>query len=280
MTTGRTCWGVYRERAHSPGRVDDDAAIMDAVGQALEAKGLTVRLVHPDAADALFEDPGGGVFAMCEQSHILDRLQAAADGGVLVINSPTAIRNTYRYRMVELFAAGRVSGPTSWIMRTDSRSPPPAERVWIKRYDFHATQSDDVLPADTEAAWFEGLAHFAARGMDRVVVQAHVPGDLIKFYGVARGAEAGAWFDWFYHKDQKLGGYAIDQEPLAKTAVAAAAAVGVEVFGGDAIVGENGVPVIIDINAWPSFALRRKAAAQAIADHLAHRFDRLTRVAS
>jgi hypothetical protein len=32
--------------------------------------------------------------------------------------------------------------------------------------------------------------------------------------------------------------------------------------------------VIVDINAWPSYALYRDRAAQAIADHLTERFER------
>jgi hypothetical protein len=277
MTPDRICWGIYRERAHSPGRVDDDAAIMDAAAEHLRALGHTVRLVHPDAADEVFEQPRPAIFAMCERAHILDRLQAAEDAGAMVVNSPYAIRNTYRHRLVELFAARQVPAPPSWIMPTDTTAPAPAEKVWIKRYDFHATQADDVLPASA-ADWPAMLARFASRGMGRVVVQAHVPGDLIKFYGVGQGPAA--WFDWFYHRDQDLSGHDFQRARLAQVAQSAAAAVGLEVFGGDAIVGADGEPVIIDINAWPSFALRRKDAAPAIAARLAALFAQLVRVPS
>ena len=43
---------------------------------------------------------------------------------------------------------------------------------------------------------------------------------------------------------------------------------------GDAIIRCDGEPVIIDLNAWPSYAKFRDKAAQAIADYLAHRFHR------
>jgi hypothetical protein len=36
--------------------------------------------------------------------------------------------------------------------------------------------------------------------------------------------------------------------------------------------------VIVDINAWPSYALYRDRAAQLIADHLTERFQRQPRV--
>ena len=58
---------------------------------------------------------------------------------------------------------------------------------------------------------------------------------------------------------------------------AAASALGVDVFGGDAIIRPDGQPVIIDLNAWPSYARYRDRAAEAIAGLLADRFHRRPR---
>ena len=69
-------------------------------------------------------------------------------------------------------------------------------------------------------------------------------------------------------------GYPFKAERLRAVARSAAAALGVEVFGGDAIIRHDGEPVIIDLNAWPSYAKYRDKAAQSIADYLAHRFHR------
>jgi glutathione synthase/RimK-type ligase-like ATP-grasp enzyme len=52
----------------------------------------------------------------------------------------------------------------------------------------------------------------------------------------------------------------------------AAAALGLEVYGGDAIATQDGRAVLLDLNAWPSFALFREEAAERIAEHLARRF--------
>src|SRR5206468_12802593 len=82
------------------------------------------------------------------------------------------------------------------------------------------------------------------------------------------------WFHSFYHKDQILGGHEFEPRRLQRAAFAAASAIGLAVFGGDAIVGADGRPLVIDINAWPSFALCRDAAAAAIARYLAHVFSR------
>jgi hypothetical protein len=268
----RRCWGIYRERPHSPGRVDDDAAILDAVAVALPDYDLVAEVLPAGAAGAAFASPGAGIFAMCEQDGIIRRLAEAAQAGVPVVNTPQAVRNTYRRRTAELFALWSVPSPVSRIVDTRAPAAAPGTPVWIKRPDFHATQTGDVVFADSDAQWRSALAGFAKRGIDAVVVQAHIPGDLVKFYGVAGGGADPAWFHWFYHKDQRLAGHPFTREALQRAAFAAAGALGAEVFGGDAIVGADGAPQIIDLNAWPSFALCRAEAAAAIARHLARAF--------
>ena len=277
MTANRTCWGVFRERAHSPGRVDDDAAILKAVAAALSDRGLAVQLV---TAEDLVAEPFANVFAMCERGEALDRLAAMEKAGAVVVNSPTAIRSTYRHRMVELFARNHVATPLSQVVATDSHKPRPADCAWVKRYDFHATQSDDVMYAASDAGWREALSRFAGRGIPFVIAQAHAPGDLVKFYGVRRldAPVEACWFQWFYHRDKAMLGHRFDPARLRDAAFHAATALNVEVFGGDAIIAEDGAATIIDLNAWPSYALYRDQAAQAIADHLAERFQRRPRL--
>ena len=52
----------------------------------------------------------------------------------------------------------------------------------------------------------------------------------------------------------------------------AAGALGLEVYGGDAIATASGDLVLLDLNAWPSFALYRDEAAPVIAEYLSLRF--------
>jgi D-alanine-D-alanine ligase-like ATP-grasp enzyme len=73
-------------------------------------------------------------------------------------------------------------------------------------------------------------------------------------------------------------GYSFEVSRLREAAFGAAAALGLEIFGGDAIIQSSGEPVIVDINAWPSFARYRDRAAQLIADHLIARFERRPRL--
>jgi hypothetical protein len=277
MNAAKTCWGIYRELAHSPGRIDADRAILESVGEALSARGFDVELVAPDAE---FDTHFANIFVMCERAPILDRLRNAEKTGSIIVNSPDAIRNTYRHRMVELFFRHGVSAPATQIVASDANKPRPPTGVWVKRYDFHATEAHDVMYAASEEGWQEALHGFAKRGIPFVVAQEHVPGDLIKFYGV-RNAMAPVdsnWFEWFYHRDKGMLGYSFEVLSLRRAAFGAAAALGLEIFGGDAIIQADGEPVIVDINAWPSYARYRERAAQAIADHLSERFQRRPRV--
>src|ERR1700675_4191289 len=98
MITGFTCVGVLREPAHSPGRIDDDAAIMRRVGEALAERGFNVEFIPPDA---IVEAPSANLFVMCERATVLDRLAGMEKAGAIVVNAPAAIRSTYRHRMVE-----------------------------------------------------------------------------------------------------------------------------------------------------------------------------------
>jgi hypothetical protein len=277
IATTRTCCGIYRELDHSPGRVDDDRAIMDSVGETLASRGFSVELV---AADAAFDTHCANIFAMCERGAVLDRLSAAQSAGSIVVNSPDAIRNTYRHRMVELFAQHQISAPISQIVASSANKPRPAAAVWIKRYDFHATQPSDVIYVASDAGWREALDRFARRGIPFIVAQEHVAGDLVKFYGVRNAAAAiGAnWFEWFYHRDKGMLGHPFEVSCLRHVALSAAAALGLEIFGGDAVIQADGKPTIVDINAWPSYARYRDHAAKAIADLLAERFERRLRI--
>ena len=112
------------------------------------------------------------------------------------------------------------------------------------------------------------------------MLQTHIDGDLLKFYGIGgrpRPVETGSpprWFRYFYHRGQEVRGYPFDPEVLRDLAGRAAAVLGLEVFGGDAIVPPGGDIILIDLNAWPSFALFREEAAAEIAAYLEERFSR------
>ena len=278
MSARLACWGVYREIAHSPGRETDDAEILRAVGRELSERGFQVSLLShdelPETEDARAVAPH--LFVMCERKPIVERLAAWERQGVRVVNRPEGIRNTDRERTIERFGRAGVPFPKSILVPTSQREGDEdvGHPCWVKRGDVHATQVGDVAYAEGAAAVASALRELSERGIVRAVLQEHVPGDLIKFYGVAglEDKQSLSWFEWFYHRDQALSGHAFDPAELAAVAAQGARALGLEVFGGDAIATADGRVVLIDLNAWPSFALVRPAAATAIAALLEVRF--------
>lgn len=270
------CWGVFRERAHSPGRECDDAEILRLTGKELEAKGFEVVLKGPEELTGPSERPPDCVFLMCERVEVLALLATWEANGVAHVNSPRAVLNTYRTRMIEHFQEANVPFIESRLVSTEVRPPVVTAPVWVKRADVHNTQEGDVVQADSQCAVADALAALAARGISRAVIQPHVDGDLVKFYGIGTAGTRSrpGWFRWFYHKDQTLAGHPLDPGRLGGLARAAATALGLEVYGGDAIATAHGRLVLLDLNAWPSFALYRDEAAPAIAGYLALRFGR------
>lgn len=268
------CLGVFREEAHSPGRESDDTEILRLTGKHLEARGFPVVMSSPEDVGGLEVRPGA-VFFMCERLEMLALLGEWEKAGIPHVNSPAAVLNTYRDRMITRFEQAKVPIVPSRIVATGEADGIASAPVWVKRGDVHNTQDGDVVFAASVEAATETLHRLAARGIRQAVIQPHVEGDLIKFYGVGGGpaAREPGWFRWFYHKGQQLAHHPFDPRRLARVARSAARALGLEVYGGDAIATGSGALLLLDLNAWPSFALYRDEAAERIAAHLALRFN-------
>lgn len=257
--------GIYREADFSPGKVEADAAILEAVLAELEGDGVRTAAVKPEA---LPEVPVLGfelVLAMCQGEHALGRLSELEAAGTLVVNSSRAIRNCYRDRMGETLARAGVPIPRGAMVTARETvavgglaaaglAPP----VYVKRGDFHALSPEDVRRAADLEELGAVLAGFAARGIERAYVQREVAGEALKFYGVGDGA--------YFAALARDGGEPAEpfKERLRSAASAAAAALGLETWGGDAVVGDSELR-IIDFNDWPSYSRVRNQAAGAIA---------------
>jgi hypothetical protein len=270
--------GIFRETLHSPERVFDDFEILRLTGEALRSNGVEVHLAKPERAASLVsewtEPPPEVVFLMCEQERILARLCDWEVLGTVLVNSLQGIRNTYRHRMIPLLSPGGVPIPKSELVRTSEPLEAAGLRLsflerkplWVKRGDVHNIRPGDVMMASSWEEVLGQLKILRSRGVSHAVLQEHVNGDLVKLYGIGQSTEA--WFRWFYHRDQKLMRYGFSEEALRDAFFAAGKILGLEIFGGDAVVGRDGSIHIIDINAWPSFALFRAEASQAIARHI------------
>jgi hypothetical protein len=191
----------------------------------------------------------------------LDRLAPAVPG----INGPDAIRACYRHETVRRLANTSVPFPPTRLVATsgDAALAADAAPCWVKRGDVHAMAAADVVFAPTLDDVRAALADFAIRGIGRAALQRHVPGTVVKFYGVADGR--------FFRCYTQDGDVPAPIPALWDAAHTGATALGLEVFGGDLVVGDDGRPVIVDLNDWPSFARCRDEAADAIATYVVDR---------
>jgi hypothetical protein len=273
----RPLLGFFRETLHSPDRVFDDFEILRLTAEELRSEGVEVDLVRPEqiSSDWWKGSQPEFAFLMCEQERMLELLSAWERDGATLINSVEAIRNTYRHRMVPLLSSTLPRFPRSELIST--RSPNWESRLrrefrgakrslWIKRGDVHNTQEGDVSLARSLEEARTHIQAFQSRGVVRAVLQEDIEGDLVKLYGIGESGES--WFRWFYHKDQRLKGHPFSECELRDAFFSAARALSLEIFGGDAVVASDGSVYIIDINAWPSFALFRREASAAIARHI------------
>ncbi len=265
---GSIIFGIYREKSHSPRREYDDAAILKATGIELEkALGKKVVLFEPD------EFLGAGidlsprlVFYMCEEASCLGRLeQIRASTGCKLVNTTEGVKNTFRENMTGLFERVDFFPKSRMLSIKEKKEHALSFPLWVKRGDYHAIEAEDVIFAEDEKDVSKALDNFQKRKIDKVVLQEHIPGDIIKFYCVRdSGSNRDYWFKWFYHKDQDLGEYPFSRGDLYRKVKFSGEIMDLEIYGGDAIVRPDGEIFIIDVNAWPSFALFREEASLAI----------------
>jgi hypothetical protein len=265
--------GVSRGSEYSPNHVDNDAAIFYKVVEELRRLGCRVD-TYTEKEFVKQEVEGGIIFDMARDKATIARLKDLEDKGTLVINSAYGIDNCVRKPMTELLVAHGVPHPKSIIVKTNEAYTGNFFPCWLKRGNSHAMVKEDVSYAvhfgEAEAI----LADFYRRGIPEAVVNEHLQGDLIKFYGV-QGTD---FFYWFYpgpcsHSKfglEKINGEAkgipFNVSDLKKYSDMAAEVLNVPIYGGDCVVLPNGDVKIIDFNDWPSFARCRDEAGVKIAE--------------
>lgn len=272
--------GVMRAGAFSPNHIGNDAAIFNLVAEQLRKRGCEVNVYTEE------QFIGGAVsepviLNMCREMRSIELLQKKEEEGALVINSGFAIENCIRERMTRLLMGSGIPYPESIIVNTDegvrdTLRRMKMERCWIKRGESHTRHREDVCYVRHADEAQEILQEFFLRGIRRAVINRHLEGDLVKFYGIA----GSSFFYWFYPMEahhSKFGDEAIngaphhdrfDVERLKSTCSKASDVLDVAIYGGDCIVAPDGSFSIIDFNDWPSFAPCRNEAAPHIARYV------------
>lgn len=257
--------GVYREQLFSPGMIQEDAAILDITLSKLAQRGCETYARRAETLEIV--SPPGLVLSLAQSEHALGVLGRWQESGTPVINSVSSIRNCYRRNLVPLLKKENLPVPEGRIvslgeLELTGLSFDGFARYWLKRGDVHAIQPGDVMPVASSRELVTALGHFRRHGIKDVLVQEHVEGEVVKFYGVGP--------DEYFIAFSASTGKKIDflVKELSKIARLSAKAVGLEVYGGDAIFTPEGEVILIDLNDWPSFSRCRESAAEAIVGYV------------
>lgn len=260
MRFDRRIIAVRRADRFSPNSVENDRAILQAV---IDRLGSDIPMI--DEEQLMPETTADFFVSMGRLPRTTALLRRQEKRGAVVVNSGVGVENCVRSKLDAL-------------MRRENYPMPPLESgsgYWLKRGDAAAQSKDDVVFCRDKSALEAARKIFAARGVTDIVISSNVEGDLIKFYAVS-----GGFFRYYYPSDdgqfkfaderlnEPAHHYAFDVGKLQKTVTKLADRIGIDVYGGDAIIDVRGQMYIIDFNDWPSFSRCRDAAAEAIVSYL------------
>ncbi|MDR1783018.1 MAG: NTP transferase domain-containing protein [Dysgonamonadaceae bacterium] len=253
---------IEREKCFSPGHITTDAAILKHTIKYLKNKNCQINVctekefcsTNPDA---------DLIFGMARSKPTIERLKTAQQQGIKVINSGFGIENCTRTKMVDILLKNGIPYPATRIISTDNlmtNTDFPQKGCWVKKGSPN-TNEEDVVHANSKEQLSKIIKDFKDKNISNAIINEHLDGDLIKFYGVGDD-----FFYWFYPESNKNNGIEFDKEYFKQICRKAAHLLDVKIYGGDCIVNVDGNFSIIDFNDWPSFAVCCDEAAQAIAD--------------
>lgn len=252
-----------RDGNFSPNHIGNDTAIFNLTADALRKRGCAVT-VYSEQEFLEADITEGVVMAMCRNKDSVEKLKTLEKEGKLVVNSGFGIENCTRERMTRMLMGKGIPYPESIIVNTNENIRGELEargmdRVWIKRGDQTIHREDVSYCRHPEEAQ-EVLHEYFYRGIDRAVINRHLEGEHLKFYGISGT-------DFFYCLYPKGSDPAeiVDIKKLKELCDRISEILDVKIYGGDCIVEADGNLKIIAFNDWPSFAPCRNEAAVAIA---------------
>ncbi len=254
---------IKRAKKFSPNHIENDALILMRTADELIKLGAKVKFYDEEMlfGDSIKEN---FIFSMSREDDVIKKLKQLQKKGKVVINSPKAVKNCFRENVTTKLMVYGIPYPDSVIIKTNDFDPITlskfnGSKVWVKR-DKHIQHSEDRALATCDAERNNIVREFGRRGIKKAIVQEHLVGNEVKFYGV-RGTE---FFHWYY-SHENFSNIKLDEERFITLARRAAETLKVDVYGGDALITPDGSIYIIDFNDWPSFAPCRDEASKAIA---------------
>lgn len=270
-----TIIGISRSKEFSPNHEENDFAIFSLVTEELRNRRYKVDIYTEDEfiRNKTYSDI---IFNMSRKETSIRLLKGIELSGSIVINSAFGVENCYRKTYTRILEANGIPCPNSIIVSTQKEFPRNFFPCWIKKGISHTMVKNDVVYVECKEEAEKVFADFRKRNISEAVINEHIIGDLIKFYGVYNTD----FFYTFYPTEQshskfgfelingKARGFHFEKEELKEYCNTISKILNVPIYGGDCIVTPTGDIKIIDFNDWPSFARCRDIAAQYIADYI------------
>jgi glutathione synthase/RimK-type ligase-like ATP-grasp enzyme len=255
--------GIKRKEKYSPNQTINDSLILAKTSEELVKSGAKCAIIGEDEIGSYVSE-ADCIFSMARGADSVNRLIELNNRGTLIVNNPKSVLNCYRASLSVKLKENGITFPYSKIVKTNSEeqykiSDVGERKIWLKRGDVHAIHREDVTLVYGDEELHFLLREFASRDIKDAVIQEHIYGDVIKFYAV----KGTSFFYWYYVNGNNH--FRIDINHLKSLAFKSADILDLTVYGGDAIVSEDGTITIIDINDWPSFAPIRDEASRYIA---------------
>lgn len=272
---------ISRHSKYSPNSEARDEALFRSLVMNFALQGISIATFD----EAVFEhrppqlEKSTLILSMARSEAALHALSAAEESGVPVLNSPRALQKAQRTDFQQWFAESGYAAKhwhTSGIT-PDLKSTLPFP-LWWKRNNTATTSANDVQFVENRTQLDVLLQQHP---QEDTLLMEHVDGQLIKFYGVVgtnffhaephspKGFSKFGHEQHNHHKDLAVSSPMWKQtlRAMHTAATQVAQQSGFSIYGGDAILREDGTFVFIDFNDFPSFSACLPEASAAIVQH-------------
>lgn len=272
---------ISRHSKFSPNSEARDEALFRSLVMNFALQGVSVATFD----EAVFEnhppqlEKSTLILSMARSEAALHALSAAEESGVPVLNSPRALQKAQRTDFQQWFAE---SGHAAKYWHTSKLTPELKVTLpfplWWKRNNTATTSATDVQFVENRTQLDVLLQQHP---QEDTLLMEHIDGQLIKFYGVVgtnffhaephspKGFSKFGHEQHNHHKDLALSSPMWKQtlHAMHTSATQVAQQSGFSIYGGDAILREDGTFVFIDFNDFPSFSACLPKASEAIVQH-------------
>lgn len=272
---------ISRHSKYSPNSEARDEALFRSLVMNFALQGISIATFD----EAVFEhrppqlEKSTLILSMARSEAALHALSAAEESGVPVLNSPRALQKAQRTDFQQWFAE---SGHAAKHWHISTLTPDIKARLsfplWWKRNKTATTSANDVQFVENRTQLDVLLQQYP---QEDALLMEHIDGQLIKFYGVVgtnffyaephtpKGFSKFGHEQHNHHKDMAVSSQMCKQtlRAMHTAATQVAQQSGFSIYGGDAILREDGTFVFIDFNDFPSFSACLPEASEAIVQH-------------